>query len=34
MSTTNKGHADYWRASLRWMFIPLVIGFANVALGF
>ena len=28
MSTTNKGHADYWRANLRLMFILLAIWFA------
>lgn len=28
MSSTNKGHADYWRANLRLMFILLAIWFA------
>lgn len=28
MSRTNKGHADYWRANLRLMFILLAIWFA------
>jgi putative solute:sodium symporter small subunit len=28
MSTTNKGHADFWRANLRLMFILLAVWFA------
>ncbi|MEZ5457350.1 MAG: DUF4212 domain-containing protein [Lysobacteraceae bacterium] len=28
MSTTNKGHADFWRANLRLMFMLLAVWFA------